>query len=299
MMSSVSKSIVVLLMVALGVALLAGCGGSSAPAEVSTAAASPWAGAYYCWSYNGSIATVVSILNVGPDGAISVAAGGPILHGAWSGTGTVTTAGDATFKICNAQIATVWGGGTSNINFTGKFVKVGGIPQASGKFVWSKFGTTKIVWRARKLTLPANANTWSFKLGDVAGTYAYEKAFAVLGEWGGKTFLVMAFEGPRSTWPAESMIVTADPQLVDLNKPAPTFISALWLGDTAANWYRHSQASEFQPNLVMTARNLVKGGYVTGRVTGFMKKYANTTKLTFTSAPVRKVKIIDQVDLGE
>jgi hypothetical protein len=154
-------------------------------------------------------------------------------------------------------------------------------------------------WKARKLTPQANSNTWSVKLGSAASSYQYQKAFAVLGTWGGKTFLVMTFDGTKTTWPAESMIVTQDPQLTALNKPAPTFVSALWLGQTSTSWYRHTQVTSEQPNLVMTARSLVKGGFVTGRVTGFMKKYNNTTKLTFTSAPLKNVKIIDKVDLGE
>lgn len=279
--------------------LLAGCGGNDATspsAEVSTQAVCKFSGDYYCWSEDASLGSVVFVIRVQPDASLQAALAGPGLHGAWTSTGTVNKAGNTIFRFRNTQL---FSGARADITFAGTFTRVDTVRAVSGTFFWSTSPAMSFVWRGRFRAAQANAASFKYRLGTTPGTYNYDTAFAVLGTMGDMLYLTVAFEGSRSKWPADAIVVVAAPADTALNEPADTFVTSLLLGDTVADRYRNILSDGLAPTLTMTARDLRKGGFVTGTLKGTLKRYDNKVRCAVTDGQLSNVRIIDQVDLGD
>lgn len=275
--------------------LIAGCGGGGHDSQVSPAAASPWVGDYYCWTTGTTFSTVTFVFRVLSTGAVNAIAAGPTIRGAWTGTGTVTAAGVITFAINNAQLTS---GSRTNLTFAGQFTSPGGAKTPAGTLVRSIQPGTTLQWRGKPLPASAKTGSWSVTAAGVPTTYNYTKAFAIIARVNGVVGLSIIFEGPRTAWPAEGIIVMVDPGGAGLNVAKPTQGDVLLLGNTAATRYRNLTSSSQLPKLTQTARNLSKNGFISGRLTGTLRNYSNSADCVLNTVSFTSITIIDDVTIN-
>lgn len=280
--------------VCIALVLIAGCGGGDHDGQVTPAATSPWAGDYYCWTTGTTYSTVTFLFRVSSTGAVNALATGPTIRGGWTGTGTVTAAGAISFVINNVQLN---GGDVTKLTVTGQFTQPSGVKTPAGTLVRSINPGTTLQWRGKPLPACAKTGSWSVTAAGVATTYNYTKAFAIIARISGVMGLSIIFEGPRTAWPAEGFIAVVDPGSVGLNAAKATQCDGLLLGNTAATRYRNKTTSSALPKLTLTARDLRKNGYVTGKLTGTLRNHANTADCVLDTVSFTNITIIDDITI--